>query len=309
MKTTLRWLLAAFAFAVTLGASPPALAWGDSGHRTVCEIALRNLTPAARAEVSRLLQAHPAILGANPLNAEYGWACTYPDHPAESGPGRRSPEHFVNYPRSLAQVTGPGCGVNDPCIVSAIAADFAILRSRWSLDRQRAEALVYLGHWLGDIHQPLHSSFEDDRGGNDINVRGLCTSSLHSAWDTCILTDRQQLGSRPSLEAIRALAARWSGQVVDIDRAAWLSSQPWQWTAESYVETLRPEVAYCIVRPDGCGYSETQATWAQGQAKRSVLIDAAYADRAMPIIQRRISQAGIRLAHLINLALDPAYKA
>jgi hypothetical protein len=40
-----------------------------------------------------------------------------------------------------------------------------------------------------------------------------------------------------------------------------------------------------------------------------VLIDAAYADRAMPIIQRRISQAGIRLAHLLNLALDPAYKA
>ena len=308
MNNTLRRIVAALVILLGAAWSSQVLAWGDSGHRTVCEIALRNLTPVARAEVTRLLRAHPAILGANPLNAEYGWACTYPDHPADNGPGRRSPEHFVNYARSVSVVTGPGCGVGSSCVVSAIAGDFAILRSRWALDLQRAESLVYLGHWLGDIHQPLHSSFEDDRGGNDINARGLCTSNLHSAWDTCILTDRQQLGSRPSLEAIRALAARWSGQVTDIDRAAWLSSLPWQWTAESYVETLRPEVGYCVVAQGTCRYSETQATWAQGQSKRSVEIDAAYADRAMPIIQRRISQAGIRLAHLLNLALDPAYK-
>lgn len=309
MTSNLRRLLAALVFVLALAVGPPAFAWGDSGHRTVCEIALRNLTPAARAEVARLLQAHPAILGANPLNAEYGWACTYPDHPADTGPGRRSPEHFVNYPRSLTQVTGPGCGVGSTCIVTAIAADFAILRSRWALDLQRAEALVYLGHWLGDIHQPLHSSFEDDRGGNDIDVRGLCTTSLHSAWDTCILADRQQLGRQPSIETIRALAARWSSQVVDTDRAQWLSSAPWQWTAESYAEALRPTLAYCIVGPGGCAYSATQPTLGQGQQKRVVEVDAAYADRAMPIIQRRISQAGIRLAHLLNLALDPAYKA
>lgn len=302
-----RWPLAAFVFAMTLFSSSPALAWGDSGHRTVCEIAVRNLTPAARAEVSRLLRAHPAILGANPLNAEYGWACTYPDHPANDGPGRRSPEHFVNYPRDLTAVAGPGCGTGYPCIVTAIAADFAILSSRWALDMQRAESLVYLGHWLGDIHQPLHSSFADDRGGNDLNVSGLCTTNLHSAWDTCILTERQQLGRTPSLEMIRGLAALWSDQVGDTDRAAWLSSLPWQWTAESYAETIRPTVGYCVVRPDGCGYSETQATWSQGQSKRSVRIDDAYADMAMPIIQRRISQAGIRLGHLLNRALDPAY--
>lgn len=288
--------------------SSPALAWGDSGHRTVCEIALRNLTPTARSEVARLLQAHPAILGANPLNAEYGWACTYPDHPAASGPGRRSPEHFANYGRTtLAVNNATGCGVAPICVISGIAADYAILRSSTATDRDRAAALVYLGHWFGDIHQPLHSSFADDRGGNQIDSGGLCTFSLHSTWDTCILQSRALAGER-TVEAVRALAAQWSGQVTDVDRAAWLSSQPWQWSAESYVVTLAPRTGYCVMVQSACQYSATQATWAEGQPQRRVQVDAAYMDMAMPIVQRRVTQAGVRLAHYLNLALDPAYR-
>jgi hypothetical protein len=308
MNTALRSILAAFVMAVGLGWSSQASAWGDSGHRTVCEIALRNLTPGARREVARLLQAHPAILGANPLNAEYGWACTYPDHPASAGPGRRSPEHFANYARNTLVVTNAsGCGVATICVISAVAADFATLRSSSAADRDRAAALVYLGHWLGDVHQPLHSSFADDRGGNEVNVRGLCTSSLHSTWDTCILQNRH-LGSGPSIDRVRLLAAEWSLQVGDSERAEWLSAQPWQWSAESYVVTLMPATGYCVMVSAACQYSPTQMAWAEGQPKRSVQIDAAYMDWAMPIIQRRITQGGIRLAHLLNLALDPAYR-
>ena len=297
------WILAAFL--MLFGASP-AMAWGDSGHRTVCEIALRNLTPVARAEVTRLLRAHPAILGANPLNAEYGWACTYPDHPAADGPPRRSPEHFVNYARTLMAVTdASGCGGAPLCVVSAIAADFATLRSPAASDVQRAAALVYLGHWLGDIHQPLHSSYRDDQGGNEVNSNGLCTNNLHSTWDTCILQTRALAGGR-SIEDVRALAAGWGGAVTDVDRAQWLSSQPWQWSAESYAVTIRPEVGYCVMVQGACQYSATQMSMAT--PRRGVRADAAYMDWAMPIIQRRITQAGVRLAHLLNLALDPAYR-
>lgn len=306
MKTALRSLLAAFVIVAGLGWSSQASAWGDSGHRTVCEIALRNLTPVARAEVTRLLRAHPAILGANPLNAEYGWACTYPDHPASAGPGRRSPEHFVNYARTLMAVTdASGCGAAPLCVVSAIAADFSTLRSPAASDVQRAAALVYLGHWLGDIHQPLHSSYRDDQGGNEVNSSGLCTNNLHSTWDTCILQARALAGGR-SIEEVRALAAGWGGAVTDVDRAQWLSSQPWQWSAESYAVTIRPEVGYCVMVQRACQYSATQMSMAT--PRRGVRVDAAYMDWAMPIIQRRITQAGVRLAHLLNLALDPAYR-
>lgn len=304
---TIRWFAAALLTLIGLGLGAPALAWGDSGHRTVCEIALRNLTPTARLEVDRLLQAHPAILGANPRNSEYGWACTYPDHPADNGPGRRSPEHFANYARTTTAITGPGCGVASSCVVSAIAADFDVLRSATASDRDRAAALVYLGHWVGDIHQPLHSSFADDRGGNDVGSAGLCTSSLHSTWDTCILQARET-GRDPTIDRIRLLAAELSLGVSDEERAEWLGTEPWQWSAESYALTVRPELGYCVMGSGACRYSANQATFADGQTRRNVAIDAAYMDWAMPLIRQRLAQAGIRLAHRLNLALDPAYR-
>lgn len=306
--TKLRWLAAALAALLGLGWGAPALAWGDTGHRTVCEIALRNLTPTARREVERLLQAHPAILGANPRNAEYGWACTYPDHPAQGGPGRRSPEHFANYARTTMALTGPGCGVASICVVSAIATDFAALSSSSASDPDRAAALVYLGHWFGDIHQPLHSSFADDRGGNDVGSAGLCTTNLHSTWDTCILQARET-GRDPSIDRVRQLAGTLSMAVTDEERAEWLGTEPWQWSAESYAITLRPELGYCVMGEGACRYSASQAVFADGQPRRSVQVDSAYMDWAIPIIRRRIAQAGIRLAHHLNLALDPAYRS
>jgi len=308
IKLPLRFVPALGAALLACAWSAPASAWGNSGHRTVCEIASRNLTRTASAEVARLLAGHPAI-GSNPLRRELGWGCTYPDDPAPGGPGRRSPEHFVNYPRTLLSVTAAsGCGGQAQCILTAIPADFAVLASPGATDQQRAAALVYLGHWLGDIHQPLHSSFSDDRGGNEVNVSGLCTGSIHSAWDTCILENRSQLGRNPEVEAVRALAARWSGEVTDVERALWLSSVPWQWSSESYAVTLTPDVGYCVLVQQSCRYSAAQPVFAQGQPKRSVPIDAAYMDRAFPIIRQRIKQAGIRLAHRLNLALDPAYR-
>jgi hypothetical protein len=58
-----------------------------------------------------------------------------------------------------------------------------------------------------------------------------------------------------------------------------------------------------------CQYSAAQPAFSEGQIRRTVVINAAYMDMAMPIIRRRISQAGVRLAHYLNLALDPAYRA
>ncbi|HEX8365587.1 MAG TPA: S1/P1 nuclease [Allosphingosinicella sp.] len=312
MIKLLRCLPPLLAVLILSGWSARAAAWGDTGHRLVCEIALRNLTPAASAEVARLLQANATIRGANSRNLQYGWACTYPDHPADNAPpalARRSPLHFANYPRTLLAVTASsGCGVASQCVVTAIPGEIAVLGRAGASDADRAAAIVYLGHWLGDIHQPLHSSYEDDRGGNDINVSGLCTSNLHSAWDTCILQNRSQLGAGPSVDAVRALAATWSEAASDVDRALWLSSLPWQWSAESYAVTVRPEIGYCTIVEQACRYSATQLVLAQGQPKRSLPIDAAYMDRAFPIIRQRIVMGGIRLAHRLNLALDPAYR-
>ena len=311
MKAALCWIAAAIVAALGLGWSSPSAAWGDSGHRTVCEIAWRNLTPAAQAEVLRLLRAHPVIPVAAPRNRSLGWACTYPDNIVPGGPGRRGPEHFVNYPRTTMAVTRlSGCGGAQSCILTAIAADLVRLRNGALPDADRAEALIYLGHWLGDIHQPLHSSYRDDQGGNEINSQGLCTRALHSTWDTCILRLRAYGDAgEPSVETVQTLAASWSSAVTDAERGAWLSSVPWQWSAESYAVTISPGAGYCVMVGSACQYSPTQMGFAENQPKKSVAIDASYMDRAMPTIRRRITQAGVRLGHLLNLALDPTYRS
>lgn len=296
---------------VAIGWAGPAAAWGDSGHRTVCAIALANLTPAARSEAERLLLADPAILGPERRNADYGWACTYPDHPASGGPQRRSPEHFVNYPRALRRVTGStGCAGAPLCVLTGIASDYAILRDRSAGDRQRHAALVYLGHWLGDIHQPLHASFRDDQGGNQIDVSQPCRNSLHSTWDTCIFQMSQgwATGGPPSVDSVGTVASNWSSAVTPAQRRAWLRTQPWQWAAESYAITRQPWTGYCVPSRRMCRYSDSAPTYVEGAPKRSVTIDEAYRNRAAPVIRERITRAGIRLGHWLNLALDPAYR-
>jgi hypothetical protein len=293
-----------------IGWAAPALSWGNAGHRTVCEIAWRNLTPTARAEVNRLLAAHPVIPVRAPQNLEFGWSCTYPDNPVPGGPGRRSPEHFVNYARTTAAViSASGCGAAPSCVITGIFGDYARLRTLTASDADRAEALMYLGHWFGDIHQPLHSSFADDQGGNEVDSRGLCTRSLHSTWDTCILVQRAYGDDpTPSIEQTQAVAAAWSAGVSDVDRAVWLSTAPWQWSAESYAITIRSNVRYCAMTGLACQYGLVQMAFDPAQPRTSVLVDQAYMDMAMPDIQRRITQAGVRLAHWLNYALDPVYR-
>jgi hypothetical protein len=301
----------ALPLAALLGAcwSGAAVAWGNAGHRTVCEIAFLNLTPTARAEVQRLLQARPRALAGDARNAEFGAACTYPDRAVAGGPARRDGEHFINYPRDTAAINvQSGCGEAYDCADSAIIREFAVLRSPFASDQLRSVALIYLGHFVGDIHQPLHNSFADDRGGNSIGTSGLCASSLHSAWDTCILVRAAfNNAADPPDAAVQATAASWSASVSGAERAQWLGAAPWQWSRESYVVATSPAVGYCVMVQATCQYDSARRAFG-GSNPRTVVIDAEYEAMAMPIIRHRITQAGVRLAHLINLALDPAYR-
>ena len=94
-------------------------------------------------------------------------------------------------------------------------------------------ALKFLGHFMGDIHQPLHVSFQDDRGGNSVDTTGVCGSNLHSAWDTCLL--KKAVGTNP-LAAAFALEA----EITDADRAAWVAAGPMDWANESFAIAIAP---------------------------------------------------------------------
>jgi S1/P1 Nuclease len=93
----------------------------------------------------------------------------------------------VNLPRDSDGLHSDACPSTTACVVTAIKRDFEVLSSSNASQAQKLESLKFLGHWVGDIHQPLHVSFEDDRGGNNVQVTGLCDANLHSAWDTCLV--------------------------------------------------------------------------------------------------------------------------
>jgi len=298
----MKWKIA---LAVALLAPAPALAWGDQGHSLTCQIAYDLMTPVTRQTVDGLL-ARQAPKYRNLPNA-----CTYPDDVNDQD-GRRS-QHFVNLRRSdeaLADLTCPVAGSPTDCLLAAIKQDYDLLRTPSSSDDARSLALMYLGHWLGDLHQPLHISFKDDTGGNSIETTGYCgPSKLHSVWDTCIIVQRIY-ATVPGVAMIDdprfiAKAKELADAISLSDKGAWTIGEPWQWANESYAIARKRAVKYCTPHSGTCWYDDTHRTYEGGQ-KRRVPIDAGYLDNFAPTVTSRLQMGGVRLAYLLNRAFDPA---
>src|ERR1041385_1579339 len=249
-----------------------ASAWGDLGHKIVCEIAFRAAPPTTRAEIRRLIELDDRF-------DNFADSCTGPDHPHT-----RPSEHFINLERTATKLTSEDCPTAPQCLLTAIKLDLKRL-SQADSDEKKLVALKFRGHWLGDIHQPLHVSFEDDRGGNGIFVSGECVGKLHSTWDTCLVT--KAVGSDVK-EAARTLLKAASAA----DREDWIASEPIDWANESYAIARAPATKYCTLQGGSCvGPTGT------------VEIDQDYVTMSDKIIKERLVKAGVRLAHLIDTAL------
>ncbi len=209
----------------------PAHAWGEVGHTAICQIAFEELTDTARGQVERLLK----------LDDRYDTlaaSCNWPDKPR-----KRAIEHFANLPRSAGGLDASDpCPLSERCVVTAIAVDAGVLVDPNATDQQKLDAL--LGHWVGDIHQPMHVGFRDDRGGNRIGERGTSCNSLHSVWDTCILTKSM------SDDAL-LIATELSAEISPDDKPAWLHSEPIDWANES-VRYRHHDQRRILPRPARC---------------------------------------------------------
>jgi S1/P1 Nuclease len=261
-----------------------ALAWGDAGHQIVCEIALLETMPATRAEIE-------ALIATDPQFATFAEACSWADHPR-----KRDDEHYVNLARDAAGLAGEPCPLADRCVVASIAKDMAVLASPTAGEVPRLMALKFLGHFVGDLHQPLHVSFQDDLGGNRVDNSGLCGSNLHAAWDTCLVT--KAVGTDP-LQAAFALEA----EITDADRDGWLVNGPIDWANESFAITIAPATGYCAEAGSVCEYQPGNVEFDTGEPEKMVMIDAAYVAAAAPSIRDRLKRAGVRLARLLDQAL------
>jgi hypothetical protein len=260
----LRPSLAALLFAMVLASHAPAGAagWWDLGHRTVALVAETRLFPQTR-------QAVRDILGGQSLADASVWADNIRQYRHDA-----DPLHYVNVPLAAAGYDSLRDCPNGRCIVTAIAADRRVLANPAAAPLDRAEALRFLIHFLGDLHQPLHTTDNGDRGGNlrSVYLAGDSTN-LHKVWDGQIL-EHAGVTEAAYLDQLRRnmggmnLAVLERGTVVD-------------WLMEGH--RIAREQVYRLP--------------ADGR------LDDAYLAAARRTIDRQIIAAGVRLAAVLNQSL------
>jgi len=163
-------------------------------------------------------------------------------------------------------------------------------------DQAKLASLKFLGHWVGDIHQPLHVSFADDRGGNFIRESGPCVNSLHTVWDVCII--EKKLGTDPQPVARDLLES-----ITDSDKATWVTIPIEGWANESFQVTRRKSVQYCVRVGTKCVYQQGNETFSEGENEKVVIVNIAYLEQHVPFVRDRLKRAGIRLGNLLNTML------
>ena len=262
-----------------------ASAWGGTGHTVICEIAFQELSPQARNEVKRLIRLDKEF-------TTFAESCRWADEPRE-----RAPDHYINVPRNLSVITTDTCPMAETCLFPAIENDLQIISDKSQSDTSRLAALKFLGHWVGDIHQPLHVSFQDDRGANSIDVVGMCQGALHGVWDGCIIA--RQMGDNE-----KTMATEFLSSITESDRQTWRSSTVTEWANESYQITLSPQTGYCTMKDDGCWYWPYIKTLDGGDLYREMIITQEYLSTHQPVIELRLKQAGVRLGAMLNTALQ-----
>jgi hypothetical protein len=261
---------------------PPAahaFAWGQEGHSIVAEIAQRRLD---RGTLDKM-KSKGLLGGEVSLASLASWADDYrATHRETSG------WHFVDIPHDRSTYDPAiDCKVNPTegdCIINAIARVREALADCSKTTEVRVSALKFLVHFVGDIHQPLHAATrtdpftgKGDRGGNEVQVTFFGEKkNLHWVWDTGII--------------MRTVYA-WGTYVTRL-QVGWLDGRdlsslqggtPVEWALEAH--RFAQQVAYDY--PDG-GVLELQ-----------------YYNKALPVVDRQLALAGVRLARLLQDTLGP----
>ena len=238
-------------------------AWYDKGHRIVGLIAHANLTPEARKEIESILTRTITLAD----------AAIWPDHAGRSIKDF-DPLHYVRVPENASGYDQARDCPEKNCMVEALKWFSAVAGDKNAPVMTRRLALYYVAHIVGDMHQPLHAGRAADRGGIDIRVsyKGA-TTNLHFFWDTNLV--ELETGNEEEL------AKRLTANLTEEERRKWQAGDPAQWTNESL--TLVRSHAYNI--------------------GTSPELSDQYVEKARPVVRRRLAQAGIRLAWLLNSVL------
>ncbi len=151
-------------------------AFGSTGHQVIATLAEKQLTAKAHAQVQALLAQEPGSTLAS--------ISTWADEHKNPTTARW---HFLNFPRDSCTYDKARDCPDGNCVVGAIDRQLDVLRSNAS-DDSKLQALKYLVHFVGDLHQPLHLGYLDDKGGNKYQIQAYKRgSNLHNLWDSGLI--------------------------------------------------------------------------------------------------------------------------
>jgi hypothetical protein len=277
-------------------------AWGMDGHRVIGEIAWLSLDPATRDKVKELLPQGRY----HTLSEASVWA----DREAR---GKKAyawvePLHYIDLDPNATEVVVDS--VNCPkgnCVIEAIPRFARVLEDSNASRDARIEALRLLAHFVGDVHQPLHVAFADSCGGCTVRVQTPGgRMSLHELWDVELLKEdlkrRYENEDAPeqSDEDImakdvtphwRLLARELVGTATKrSDRIEWKNGVSTDWNPE----TIAPDIDVRTWAAESLRLSQTFLFHVSGD------VSDAYVDQAIPVMEARLRNAGLRLAAVLE---------
>ncbi len=244
------------------------LAWGAQGHRVVGKIAENHLSKKAKEQVALLLDNYRM-----PLVTTWADEVRYSEEYKSTAPW-----HFINTPLGLPyeQHAAFVKGMTEANAYQALNQNIRDLKDPSKTKEQKAVALKFIIHIVGDLHQPMHVSSAEDKGGNSIQVKlqGKDTN-LHSVWDSG-LVDYEGFTYSEMAQALDHAKPEQIRQWQKDDMTKWVF-ESYQISQQLYVETAR-----------------------------SANFDYKYMPAHLPTMEERILQAGIRLAGVLNDAFGGA---
>lgn len=278
-----RMRLSLFAAASLAAILPsPALAWGKTGHRIVAALAEPQLSGLARAEIEQILDPGEG------LEEAANWPDWMKSDPSPFWQKTATPWHWVTLNGVVYDHAPP-----EGDALQALTKFTAVLRDPNASRADKQMALRFVVHLVGDLHQPLHVGQCCDEGGNLVKVSWFGKpSNLHTVWDTQIIEDEQLSYSE--------LAAKLQRHTSNADVIAWWDINPRDWITESAQirNTIYPTMPPAKPQPKKRKKGH--------KAERPPLpeIGYSYIYKFTPVVERRLSQAGVRLAAYLNEIFD-----
>ena len=299
-------------------APAPVWPWGCEAHQAIARIAETHMTRHALETANHVLRSAPIDpslsrfcggVGLDAMEDASTWADDVRSLRSETGPW-----HYINIPRGAPRnAVAKSCPSFTGCVTSAILRNIELVRRDSTDAKVRADALRFVIHLVGDLHQPLHCITNDDLGGNCVPVwffgsEPIVTNpteeffrpNLHAIWDSGIVEHLR--GSTPDGQWAATLNHQyisqskvWGSGGMHLDEWAWESHQLADVAAYGRLPRMIP-----VEKPEPVSGCSDDHHISERMLKLHEQVSQRYVDAVAPVIDEQIVKAGVRLAMILN---------